>query len=80
MVPQKNPGIWGSAPSIVRGTIIKITTPMALKHDHSVEIHQKSPDMNLEIYYDNNLGFNNQVRGRSSYTCRGATTPLAKPA
>ena len=58
MVPQKNPGVWGSAPSIVRGTITKITMAMEPKYDHSVGIYEKSPDMNLEISFDNNLEFN----------------------
>ncbi len=49
-----------------RGTITKSTTPMEPKHDHSVEIYQKSHDMNLEISHDNNLGFNTHVvRSRS---------------
>lgn len=58
MVPQKNPGVWGRAPSVARGTITKSTMAMEPKHDHSVEIYEKSPDMNLEIPYDVNLEFN----------------------
>ena len=36
----------------------KSTTPQETKHDQSVEISKKSPDMNLVIPYDENLEIN----------------------
>jgi hypothetical protein len=45
------------------------TTAADLKHNVSVEILQKSPDHNLEITHDDNLGFNNYVPSPVSLSC-----------
>ena len=39
---------------------------MEPKHDHSVEIYEKSPDMNLVISYDENLEINTKGRPKPS--------------
>jgi transposase len=47
---------------------------MEPKHDHSVEIYEKSHDMNLEISHDMNLGFNSQrqkVNAISAVSAKG---------
>ena len=59
VIPQKIPG-FGAEPhsSYPWNNHPEITTPMEPKHDHSVEIYEKSPDMNLVISYDENLEIN----------------------
>ena len=50
---------------------------MEPKHDHSVEIYEKSPDMNLVISYDENLEINTEPH--SSYPWNNhpeITTPM----
>ncbi len=47
---KSHPHAWNNHP--------ESTTPMEPKHDQSVEIHEKSPDMNLVISYDENLEIN----------------------
>jgi hypothetical protein len=54
---KKSQGL-GSAPSAAHGTIPKIMMAMKPKHAQSMEIHQKSLDVNLQISCDHNLEFN----------------------
>jgi len=56
VIPQKIP------PSRVEQSG-KSTTPMEPKDYHSVEIYEKSPDINLVISYHENLEINIEMRG-----------------
>lgn len=59
---KSHPHAWNNHP--------ESTTPMEPKHDQSVEIYEKSPDMNLVISYDENLVINIQSQIGSGIRCQ----------